>query len=112
MPINNLFFQKGSYKLSKASYAELNRLTKLLRARPNLKIEIGGHTDNTGNPKSNMTLSKNRARAVMDYLIEKGFPRKNIKAVGYGQEKPVASNATGEGKKKNRRVELTILSAD
>jgi outer membrane protein OmpA-like peptidoglycan-associated protein len=59
-----------------------------------------------------MELSKNRARAVMDYLIDKGMPRANIKAVGYGESNPVASNATAEGKKKNRRVELTILSID
>jgi OmpA-OmpF porin, OOP family len=112
MPINNLFFKKGSYQLSKASYAELNRLSKILKGRPGLKIEIGGHTDNTGDEKSNMELSKNRARAVMDYLIEKGIPRSGIRAVGYGESKPVASNDTAAGKKQNRRVELTILSID
>lgn len=112
MPINNLFFKKGSYQLSKESYAELNRLTKILKSRPGLKIEIGGHTDNTGDSKSNMELSKNRARAVMDYLIDKGLPRAGIKAVGYGDAKPVASNNTAAGKKQNRRVELTILSVD
>mgnify|MGYP000028168374 FL=1 len=109
MPINNLFFKKGSYTLSRESNAELNRLTKLLKNYPGLKIEIGGHTDNTGSEKANMDLSKNRARAVMDYLIEKGMPRQSIKAVGYGQSKPIASNNTAEGKKKNRRVELTIV---
>ncbi len=112
MPINNLFFKKGSYQLSKESYAELNRLTKILQSRPGLKIEIGGHTDNTGDQKSNMELSKNRARAVMDYLIDKGLSRNGIKAVGYGDAKPVASNNTTAGKKQNRRVELTILSID
>jgi outer membrane protein OmpA-like peptidoglycan-associated protein len=59
-----------------------------------------------------MELSKNRARAVMDYLIEKGMPRNSIKAVGYGESRPIASNNTADGKKKNRRVELTILSID
>lgn len=112
MPINNIFFKQGSYQLSKDSYAELNRLTKILRNYKGIKIEIGGHTDNTGNDKANMELSKNRARAVMDYLIDKGLPRANIKAVGYGESNPVASNATAEGKKKNRRVELTILSIE
>jgi len=112
MPINNIFFRKGSYQLSKESYAELNRLTKLLKGYPGLKVEIGGHTDNTGDERSNMELSKNRARAVMDYLIEKGMPRNAIKAVGYGESRPVANNNTPEGKKKNRRVELTILSID
>jgi OmpA-OmpF porin, OOP family len=112
MPINNLFFNKGSYKLSKASYSELNRLTKILKSYPGMKIEIGGHTDNTGNQRSNMELSKNRARAVMDYLIDKGLPRKSIKALGYGETKPVTSNGTAAGKKRNRRVELTILSID
>ncbi|MFO1526540.1 MAG: OmpA family protein [Turneriella sp.] len=112
MPINNIFFRKGSYQLSKESNAELNRLTKILKAYPGLKIEIGGHTDNTGTEDANMELSKNRARAVMDYLIERGLPRQSIKAVGYGQSKPIASNNTPEGKKKNRRVELTILSIE
>jgi len=110
MPINNLFFKKGSYHLSKASYAELNRLTKILKNNPGLKIEIGGHTDNTGDARRNMELSKNRARAVMDYLIDQGLPRTNIKAVGYGESRPVAANNSAAGKKKNRRVELTILS--
>lgn len=110
IPINNIFFKKGSYKLSKESYSELNRLTKILKTHRELKVEIGGHTDNTGNQKKNMELSKNRARAVMDYLIEKGMPRANIRAVGYGEERPVAKNTTAEGRKKNRRVELTILS--
>lgn len=112
MPINNIFFKKGSYQLSKESNAELNRLTKILKSHPEITIEIGGHTDNTGDEKSNMELSKNRARSVMDYLIEKGLPRTAIKAVGYGQTKPVASNNTQEGKRKNRRVELTILSVE
>jgi outer membrane protein OmpA-like peptidoglycan-associated protein len=112
MPINNIFFKKGSFDLSKASNAELNRLTKILKSYPGLKVEIGGHTDNTGDQKSNMALSKNRARAVMDYLIDRGLPRANIKAVGYGESKPISSNNTAEGKKKNRRVELTIISID
>lgn len=112
MPINNIFFRKGSFQLSKESYAELNRLTKILKAYPGLKIEIGGHTDNTGDERSNMELSKNRARAVMDYLIEKGLPRSSIKAVGYGESRPIASNNTPEGKQKNRRVELTIISIE
>lgn len=112
MPINNIFFRKGSYQLSKESYAELNRLTKLLKSYPGVRIEIGGHTDNTGDERSNMELSKNRARAVMDYLIGKGLPRTSIRAVGYGESRPVASNDTAEGKRKNRRVELTILSID
>jgi outer membrane protein OmpA-like peptidoglycan-associated protein len=112
MRINNIFFRKGSYQLSKESYAELNRLSKMLKGYPGLRIEIGGHTDSTGNERSNMELSKNRARAVMDYLIEKGIPRHSIKAVGYGDSRPVASNETEEGKQKNRRVELTILSVD
>lgn len=110
--INNIFFKKGSFQLSKASHAELNRLTKLLKSYPGLKVEIGGHTDNSGDETANMELSKNRARAVMDYLIDRGLPSSGIKAVGYGESKPLASNSTPEGKKKNRRVELTILSID
>lgn len=112
MPINNIFFRKGSFQLSKESYAELNRLTKLLKGYTGLQIEIGGHTDNTGDEGSNMELSKNRARAVMDYLIDQGMPRAAVKAVGYGESRPVASNSTPEGKKKNRRVELAILSIE
>ncbi|MCX7633354.1 MAG: OmpA family protein [Turneriella sp.] len=112
MPINNIFFKKGSYQLSKESYAELNRLTRILKQYRGVRIEIGGHTDNTGDERSNMELSKNRARAVMDYLIEKGFPRNAIRAVGYGESRPVASNDTEEGRRRNRRVELTILEIE
>jgi OOP family OmpA-OmpF porin len=67
---------------------------------------VEGHTDNVGADAYNMNLSKERAKAVMDYLVSKGVPATKISSVGYGEEKPIASNETEEGRSKNRRVEI------
>ena len=72
-------------------------------------MRIEGHTDNVGSPEYNKGLSKRRAHAVMEYFVSKGIPQVRLKAVGYGLTKPVASNATPDGRAKNRRVQLTPL---
>ena len=74
------------------------------------KLKVIGHTDNVGNSQSNMVLSRGRANSVVDYLVNRGIPRTRIKFVdGLGDTNPVASNATADGKAKNRRVEITLL---
>lgn len=107
--LNNIFFETGKAELKAESYAELNRVIKFLNDNPEIKIEISGHTDNVGSKDKNKTLSEERAKAVMDYLISKGIDASRLVAKGYGMEKPVADNATDEGKALNRRVEFTIL---
>ncbi|MDR2580674.1 MAG: OmpA family protein, partial [Fibromonadaceae bacterium] len=84
----------------------LDGVAEQLLAAPNVKIEIHGHTDNVGNPRSNMDLSERRARAVVGYLATKGIQMRRMKAVGFGQDVPVADNTTAEGRELNRRIEM------
>jgi outer membrane protein OmpA-like peptidoglycan-associated protein len=77
---------------------------------PNLKIELSGHTDNTGSYLINKQLSKKRAQAVADYIISKGIDANRLKVVGYGPDKPHASNETEKGRELNRRVEAAVIS--
>lgn len=107
--LENIFFESGKATLKPESYTELDRVARLLNDSPSLKIEIGGHTDNVGNADFNKKLSENRAEAVTNYILSKGVTPERVAAVGYGMEKPVASNDTEEGKMQNRRVEFTIL---
>jgi outer membrane protein OmpA-like peptidoglycan-associated protein len=107
--LNNIFFEVAKSKLKPESFAELDRVADFLKSNPEIKIEIGGHTDNAGKAASNMKLSQARAAAVADYIISKGLPKEKIVSKGYGLTKPVATNKTKEGKAQNRRVEFTIL---
>ena len=74
-----------------------------------MKIEIGGHTDNVGDDNANLILSKQRADAVRDYLVENGISADLLETKGYGESKPIASNKTEEGRRKNRRVEIKFI---
>ena len=107
--INNLFFEVNKAELSPESTPELDRLVKLMLENKDLKIEISGHTDNTGSKSFNQTLSEDRAKAVGNYLVNHQVEASRIKTIGYGYEKPLASNDTEEGKAQNRRVEILIL---
>jgi outer membrane protein OmpA-like peptidoglycan-associated protein len=107
--LNNLFFAFGKAELQPESESELQRLYALLTQNPALVIVIGGHTDGTGSDAFNQTLSEQRAQAVRDYLVGKGVPEKRLTAKGYGKTKPVADNATEEGRLQNRRVEFTVV---
>ncbi|MFN3195874.1 MAG: OmpA family protein [Chlorobiota bacterium] len=107
--LNNLFFDTGEYKLKESSNSELKNLLKLLNNNPTMKIEITGHTDNVGSNSNNMTLSKNRANAVYNWLKENNVDVSKIKAVGKGETDPIADNSTAKGRQQNRRVEFTIL---
>ena len=107
--LNNIFFDSGKYDLLPESHAELDRLFKVLKENKGLQIEIGGHTDAVGSDTNNMTLSNNRANAVMNYLVAKGITASRLSAKGYGETKFIATNETEEGKQLNRRVEFVIL---
>jgi outer membrane protein OmpA-like peptidoglycan-associated protein len=110
--LNNLLFKYKSFKLKKSSKYELIRIINILNSNPRMVVEIGGHTDNIGSPEYNMELSNKRVGSVVKYLIKYGAEKKQIKAKGYGMTKPLAENTTEEGRKKNRRVEMKILSVD
>ncbi|HEY7161368.1 MAG TPA: OmpA family protein, partial [Acidobacteriota bacterium] len=108
--LKNIFFETNKFQLDPKSQAELDKIVQLLNDNPTLKIEIGGHTDNVGKPADNLSLSNNRARSVVSYLIGKGIASPRLVAKGYGETKPVADNTTDEGKAKNRRTELKVIS--
>jgi outer membrane protein OmpA-like peptidoglycan-associated protein len=107
--LNNIFFETAKSDLQPESYAELDRVVKLLQDNPTMEIAIMGHTDSVGSALFNKQLSDERAKAVQTYLIDKKVDSKRLQAKGYGNAKPIASNATEEGRQQNRRVEFTIL---
>lgn len=109
MDLNNIFFDTNSATLKPESKAELDKLVAFIKSNAIAKIEVGGHTDNVGDDKSNQTLSENRAKAVYDYLIKSGIEALRLTSKGYGETKPVADNTTEDGRAKNRRTEITIL---
>lgn len=107
--LNNVFFESGHYVLLPESRVELDKVVELLVKNPTIKVEVGGHTDNVGSDTDNQVLSENRAKSVYDYLIGKGISKDRLSYKGYGESKPVADNATEEGRRMNRRTELTVL---
>ncbi len=107
--LKNIFFELDSYELKSKSKAELNKLIQFLNENTTVKIEIGGHTDNQGSIEHNIILSKNRAKTVYDYLINNNIDSKRLSFKGYGQNTPIATNSTEEGKAKNRRTEFKII---
>jgi outer membrane protein OmpA-like peptidoglycan-associated protein/tetratricopeptide (TPR) repeat protein len=106
--LNNVFFESNSYELKNESKTELNTLIELLHKNPTLRIEIGGHTDNSGIEKDNASLSENRAKSVYDFLLSKGITADRLSYKGYASTKPLSDNKTAEGKAKNRRTEFTV----
>lgn len=108
--LKNIFFETNSFALKDESQVELNKLMALLKENPALKIEIGGHTDNTGIKIQNQQLSNNRAKAVYDYLVKAGIVDTRLSYKGYAETKPIAENTTEEGRAKNRRTEFTVIA--
>jgi outer membrane protein OmpA-like peptidoglycan-associated protein len=107
--LNNILFETGKSVLTPGSYMELNRLLNIMNENPQMKIEISGHTDKTGTEPLNFKLSEARAKAVVDYLIQKGIDRSRMEFRGYGSLQPISDNSTVAGRSKNRRVEFKIL---
>jgi len=107
--LRDIRFKTGSAILEGNGQVELNKLVQWMAENAELKILITGHTDNIGKPSDNLLLSKQRAKAVMDYLIEKGIAANRIQTTGKGDTDPVASNQTEEGRAQNRRTEILIL---
>ncbi|HTJ47927.1 MAG TPA: OmpA family protein [Cyclobacteriaceae bacterium] len=110
LSLNNIFFDFDKETLKAESFPELNRIVKLMKEKPTLQIEIDGHADATGPEAYNLGLSERRAKSVVKYLIEKGeFAKDRIQVAFFGETKPIETNETKEGRKKNRRVEFKIL---
>lgn len=108
--LKNVFYDLGKFDLKPESTIELDNIFQLLKENPTLKIQISGHTDNIGKAADNLTLSNNRAQAVVKYLVSKGIDAGRLTFKGFGATKPVADNATEAGKAQNRRTELQVIS--
>jgi len=108
--LNGLYFEVGDTVLRGESYLELERLAWLLSEYPTLQVEIVGHTDSTGSLTLNERLSLGRARAVAEYLRGRGIAWERLRVRGAAATEPIASNATPEGRARNRRVECRILT--
>jgi OOP family OmpA-OmpF porin len=104
--LHGVHFEFNKSILTADSKTILNAVATSLIARPDVKVEIAGHTDWIGSDAYNLKLSNERADAVMQYLISKGVKADNLTAMGYGETQPIADNNTDEGRAKNRRVEL------
>lgn len=104
----NIFFSLGSDRITAPSLPALDEVADILMKNASLNLSIDGYTDNTGKPEINLALSQKRADAVKKYLVQKGIDAARIKSTGHGQEGAVADNSTGEGRAKNRRVEMKV----
>jgi len=103
-------FTSGSAAITKGGRTVLATLVKPLKAAGSARVVVGGYTDNVGDAKANLNLSKARAHSVVVWLTGHGVASKTLIAKGYGEVKPIASNATEAGRTKNRRIEFTVLS--
>jgi outer membrane protein OmpA-like peptidoglycan-associated protein len=107
----DVLFDTGSYTLKPAARERLARISGIVLAYPDLKLEIEGHTDSVGSDSYNQTLSEKRAASVRDYLVNNSVSINNVIARGFGKTRPVADNSTAKGRQLNRRVEM-IVSGD
>ncbi|MBN8577046.1 MAG: OmpA family protein [Cytophagales bacterium] len=107
--LRNLFFDVDKSELRSESYTELRTVLDFLQNNPQVKIEISGHTDNTGTEAYNQQLSERRAKSVAMYLIEQGIAANRIQTKGYGSKKNLLPNNTDENRQQNRRIEFKIL---
>jgi len=108
--LENIFFETSKATLKPESFPQLEQVLKFMNSNPTIRMEISGHTDNTGSLKLNTRLSQARAESVVEYLVEHGIDATNLDAMGYAFSQPIAPNDTAEGRARNRRVEFKILS--
>lgn len=108
--LKNIFFDVDKYELKEASKTELKKVARFLKANPGVKIEIAGHTDNTGDRTYNYQLSEKRAASVYRYLESEGIPGKMLSYKGFGPDRPVVENNSDANRQRNRRIEFAIIS--
>ena len=108
--LENILFELNKATLKPESFPQLEQILGFMNGNPSVRMEISGHTDNTGSLRLNTRLSQARAQAVVDWLTERGITVDRLDAKGYAFSQPIAPNNTAEGRAKNRRVEFKILS--
>lgn len=103
-------FKTGSAEILPESFGLLDEIVEMLQQNPQIEVlQIEGHTDSTGGAAINRKLSNERAKSVREYLVKKGVNGKRLTFKGFGPDKPIADNATDEGREQNRRVEFNIV---
>jgi OOP family OmpA-OmpF porin len=107
--LHDVYFYFGKTILKVDSYPSLNRVAEFFKLNPQIKFEIGGHTDDEGADDYNLMLSEGRAKAVVDYLIKQGIKPEQLEAKGYGESKPIDPGITKAAKARNRRVEFVVV---
>ena len=107
---DRLEFNTDSATLKPSSEEQLGNIAEILKAYPQVRIKIGGYTDNVGDDVHNLTLSQNRALNTMNEIINLGVDRARLAAEGYGKSLPVADNATEEGRQRNRRIDIRVTN--
>ncbi len=106
---SDVLFDVGSARLKPGGTDEVYRIADILNRYPETRVEVGGHTDSTGSERSNFDLSDRRAQSVADALVNAGVNPRRIAARGYGETRPVATNATEAGRQQNRRVVIDVI---
>jgi outer membrane protein OmpA-like peptidoglycan-associated protein len=107
--LNNVFFESGKWELDEKSKPELDKLVRLLKGNPTLRLEISGHTDDVGDDRKNLDLSQKRANSVRDFLLQAGIAAGRLETKGFGETRPVVPNTSDEARRQNRRIEAKIL---
>lgn len=109
---SGVYFDTEKYNINAASEQNLDKLAGILKEYPDTNILVEGHTDSQGSDVYNLTLSKNRAQAVTNYLVTKGIQKNRLDTKWYGEAQPKYDNSTAEGRAKNRRVEVAIVASE
>lgn len=107
--LEGIAFESGKDIIKPSSFIVLDKVVEVMRENDDFLLKISGHTDNQGNDTQNLILSDNRAKATKEYLIDKGISISRLESIGYGETKPIADNATKEGRSRNRRVEFEVV---
>lgn len=110
--LKNIRFETNSFQLLSVSIIELEKLVQLMQDNAGIKVQVTGYTDNVGNENDNQVLSEKRAKAVVDYLVQKGISAARLTWKGYGETKPLTTNDSEEGRAQNRRTEFTIIGLE
>jgi outer membrane protein OmpA-like peptidoglycan-associated protein len=104
-----ILFDTGKSSIKAESTSVMVDIIQILSEYPTARFTVEGHTDSVGSAKLNQSLSESRANAVRDFLIDKGIGASRLSAIGYGEDKPIATNNTRAGRKQNRRVEINLI---